>query len=58
MPCGGAEGLQTLELLSYVRGFHAYRDTWEPRIGEQHNHSDANAFYPFSKNVLLLIMYQ
>ena len=34
-PCGGAGGVQILEIPSYVRGYHAYKDTWEPRIGEQ-----------------------
>ena len=56
-PCG-AGGLEILEIPSYVRGFHAYKDTWEPRIGEQlllkreHNCRDANAVAVFKEDVV------
>ena len=59
-PCGSAGGLQILEIPSYVRGFHAYKDTWEPRIGEQlllkreqHNCHDANAVAVFKEDAVV-----
>lgn len=29
-----ATGLQVLEINSYIRGYHAYMDIWQPTIGE------------------------
>ncbi len=29
-----AAGLQVLEIISYVRGYHAYMEDWTPTIGE------------------------
>ena len=33
-PVGGREEVTSLEVRSFVRGYHAYKDIWNPRIGE------------------------
>ena len=33
-PVGGREDVTSLEVRSFVRGYHAYKDIWNPRIGE------------------------
>ena len=33
-PVGGREDITSLEVQSYIRGYHAYQDIWDPRIGE------------------------
>ena len=33
-PVRGREDVTSLEVQSYVRGYHAYKDIWNPRIGE------------------------
>ena len=33
-PVSGREDITSLEVHSYVRGYHVYQDIWSPRIGE------------------------
>jgi hypothetical protein len=33
-PASGLSETDMLEISSFVRGIHAYKDRWEPRIGE------------------------
>ena len=33
-PVRGREDITSLEVHSYIRGYHAYQDIWDPRIGE------------------------
>ena len=33
-PVGGREDITSLEVQSYIRGYHAYQDIWDPCIGE------------------------
>ena len=33
-PVRGGEDVTSLEVQSYVRGYHAHKDVWNPRIGE------------------------
>ena len=33
-PVSGREDIISLEVYSYVRGYHVYQDIWNPRIGE------------------------
>ena len=33
-PAAGALGIKCLEVPSFVRGYHAYKDIWEPENGE------------------------
>ena len=33
-PVRGREDVTSLEVQSYVRGYHVYKDIWNPRIGE------------------------
>ena len=33
-PVGGREDVTSFEVRSFVRGYHAYKDIWNPRISE------------------------
>ena len=49
-PAAGAPNIDCLEVPSFVRGYHAYKDIWEPENGEilelrreRENCTDVNA---------------